>query len=74
LQQDPHGSRGEFVVMIHGATPEPDSEQTTLETDRLLTILLTELPVKTVAKMVAEITGRKKNELYQRALQLKSGG
>jgi 16S rRNA (cytidine1402-2'-O)-methyltransferase len=32
------------------------------------------LPVKTVAKMVAEITGRKKNELYQRALQLKSGG
>ena len=74
LQQDPHGSRGEFVVMIHGAAPEPDSEQTTLDTDRLLTILLTELPVKTVAKMVAEITGRKKNELYQRALHLKGGG
>ena len=68
---DPHGSRGEFVVMIHGAKPVTDSDQTTQDTDRLLQILLAEVPLKTAAKMAADITGRKKNELYQRALQLK---
>ena len=71
LHDDPHGSRGEFVVMIHGAKPVTDSDQTTQDTDRLLQILLAEVPLKTAAKMAADITGRKKNELYQRALQLK---
>lgn len=71
LQQDSHGSRGEFVVMIHGAEPVLDSDQATLDTDRLLQILLAEVPLKTAAKMAADITGRKKNELYQRALELK---
>lgn len=74
LQQDPHGSRGEFVVIIHGAAPAEDSEQSILNIDRLLTILLTELPVKTAARMAAEISGGKKNELYKRALQLKGRG
>jgi 16S rRNA (cytidine1402-2'-O)-methyltransferase len=70
LQNDPHGSRGEFVIMIHGA--EKDAANAGMEeVDRLLVLLLNDLPVKKAAKLVSEITGKAKNELYQRALTLK---
>lgn len=70
LQDDPHGSRGEFVIMIHGAEKE-DADAGMEEVDRLLKLLLEELPVKKVAKLVSEITGKAKNDLYRRALTLK---
>jgi len=74
LEQDAHGTRGEFVVMVRGAEARPgNSEATTMDVDRVLTVLLAELPVKKVAKMAAELTGLSKNELYQRALALKDG-
>lgn len=72
LERDPHGSRGEFVVMIRGATAEAgNDESATMDVDRVLRVLLAELPVKKVAKMASELTGLSKNELYQRALALK---
>ncbi|WP_238942460.1 16S rRNA (cytidine(1402)-2'-O)-methyltransferase [Marinobacter sediminum] len=72
LEADPHGTKGEFVVMIHGAEPvTTDEDAGALDIDRLLKLLLPELPVKKVAKLVAELSGRPKNELYQRALELK---
>lgn len=72
LEADPHGTKGEFVVMIHGAEPVTSDEgDGALDVDRLLKLLLPELPVKKVAKLVAELSGRPKNELYQRALELK---
>lgn len=70
LQEDPHGSRGEFVIMIHGAEKEA-ADAGLEEVDRLLKLLLTELPVKKAAKLVSEMTGKAKNDLYQRALTLK---
>lgn len=70
LRDDPHGSRGEFVIMIHGAEKDP-AEAGMEEVDRLLKLLLPDLPVKKAAKLVAEITGKAKNDLYQRALTLK---
>lgn len=70
LHDDPHGSRGEFVVMIHGAEKEA-ADAGMEEVDRLLKLLLTELPVKKAAKLVSEMTGKAKNDLYQRALTLK---
>lgn len=70
LQEDPHGSRGEFVIMIHGAE-KAAADAGMEEVDRLLKLLLTELPVKKAAKLVSEITGKAKNDLYQRALALK---
>ena len=45
--------------------PEDDSE-------RVLGILLRELPLKQAVKLAAEITGAKKNTLYDRALELKA--
>lgn len=72
LQADPHGSRGEFVVVVRGAESLDESDaQSGLDVDKLLALLLAELPVKKVAKIVAELTGGSKNELYQRALALK---
>ncbi|SNC76462.1 16S rRNA (cytidine1402-2'-O)-methyltransferase [Marinobacter sp. es.048] len=74
LEQDPHGTRGEFVVMIRGAMAQPgDDDAATMDVDRVLRVLLAELPVKKVAKMASELTGLSKNELYQRALALKDG-
>ncbi|MFO7992656.1 MAG: 16S rRNA (cytidine(1402)-2'-O)-methyltransferase [Marinobacter sp.] len=70
LEADPHGSRGEFVVMVHGAS-DAEVAVGSVEVDRVLGLLLQELPVKKAAKLAAELTGRPKNELYQRALALK---
>ncbi|MDY6839925.1 MAG: 16S rRNA (cytidine(1402)-2'-O)-methyltransferase [Pseudomonadota bacterium] len=73
LERDPHGSRGEFVVMIRGAmAQEVNSETATMVVDQVLRVLLAELPVKKVAKMASELTGLSKNELYPRALALKN--
>lgn len=71
LEGDPNAGKGEFVVIVAGAPPAERGEEL-LDVDRLLSLLLPELPVKQVAKIVAELTGGSKNELYQRALALRS--
>ncbi|KXS52889.1 MAG: 16S rRNA (cytidine1402-2'-O)-methyltransferase, partial [Marinobacter sp. T13-3] len=71
LEADPNGARGEFVVMVHGAPPAGPQEAGVLDADRLLSLLVAELPVKKAARIVADVSGLSKNELYQRALALK---
>ncbi len=68
LAAEANRQKGEFVVLVDGATPVADDQN---DADRLLTILLAELPVKQAAQLAAQITGQKKNALYERALQLK---
>ncbi len=70
LRADAHREKGEYVVLVDGA-PAADEEDDA-EAERVLTILLAELPVKQAAALAAQITGRKKNALYDRALQLKN--
>ncbi|HLV76642.1 MAG TPA: 16S rRNA (cytidine(1402)-2'-O)-methyltransferase [Marinobacter sp.] len=72
LQDDAHGARGEFVVMVRGAQAAPEESASAVDTDKLLSLLVAELPVKKVAKIASELTGLGKNELYQRALSLKA--
>lgn len=67
--QIPH--KGEFVVAVSGATPS-DDESSVVDAERLLRVLLAELPVKQAAKIAANITGLGKNDLYQRALAMKN--
>jgi len=43
------------------------------EAERILALLVAELPLKQAAALTAQITGRKKNALYERALQMKAG-
>lgn len=63
--------RGELVLLVHGAVPAPETVDA--EALRVLRILLAELPVKQAAALAAQITGQKKNSLYQAALGLGAG-
>lgn len=70
VRQDLHQRKGEFVVLLSGTTDQP--ADIAPEGERVLRILLDELPLKQAAKLAARITGEKKNRLYQRALDLLS--
>lgn len=68
LMAQPQRTRGEFVLVLHPApavTAVHDGE-------RVLALLLPELPLKTAVKLAAEISGQARNELYDRALQIKN--
>ena len=67
---DTNRERGEYVLIVSGA---PEQEKSAVETQRVLEVLLSELPVKQAAKLAAQITGEKKNYLYDLALKLKGG-
>ena len=62
--------KGEFVIVIAGAGPR---DEAAIDSDRLLTLLDEKLGAKEASRLVADITGEKKNALYERLLQLKSG-
>ncbi|TCS37868.1 16S rRNA (cytidine1402-2'-O)-methyltransferase [Paucimonas lemoignei] len=70
LQADPHRQKGEFVLVVEGAPSAADDASA--EAERVLKILLAECPVKQAAALAAQITGQKKNALYELALKLKS--
>ncbi len=70
VQSDPNQQKGEIVLLVAGAEVEPGVLAG--EVDRQLRILLRELPVKQAAALVAELTGEKRNPVYQRALVLKA--
>jgi 16S rRNA (cytidine1402-2'-O)-methyltransferase len=70
LKSDPNRQRGEFVLLVEGASESanqaiPDHARRTLE------ILLAELPLKQAVKLAADISDAKKNALYDLALTLK---
>jgi 16S rRNA (cytidine1402-2'-O)-methyltransferase len=68
LRQDENHQRGEFVLLIEAAPAKTDDGA---EADRVLRILLAELPLKQAAALAAQLTGHKKNALYERALILR---
>jgi 16S rRNA (cytidine1402-2'-O)-methyltransferase len=70
LAADENHRRGEFVLLVSAPPPH---EGLDAETERILKLLLAELPVKQAAKLAATITGQPKNALYERALKLKDG-
>ena len=69
VKSDQHRERGEFVVLVEGAVLATDAQDA--EAERILQILLSECSVKQAANLAAQITGRKKNALYERALEIK---
>ena len=71
VEDDQNQRKGEFVVLVQGAAAR---EETGIdaESERILLILLKDLPVKQAASLAANITGLKKNALYQFALKLKA--
>lgn len=70
LRENDDHRRGEFVLLVEGRDEEADARDD--DSERVLGILLRELPLKQAVKLAAEITGAKKNALYDRALELKA--
>jgi len=71
VSSDPDQQKGEFVLMIQGISQAEKQDDVAIDVDKLLLALLEELPVKKAASITSKMTGHKKNELYQRALELK---
>jgi 16S rRNA (cytidine1402-2'-O)-methyltransferase len=71
VASDANQQRGECVLLVAGwQAPEGDSA-VSAEALRVLDLLLEDLPVKRAAAVAAEITGARKNVLYQIALERK---
>ena len=63
-------SEDDLKAILRGADEaelSPDND----EQDRVLKLLMDELPLKQAAALAAKVTGGQKNALYQRALALK---
>lgn len=62
--------RGEIVLLVG---PPKKAQATAADIDAALRVALNEMPTKEAASSVAEALGLPKRDVYQRALQLKSG-
>ena len=69
LNADKHRCIGEFALAIH---PQVATESIAGEGERVLKLLLPELPTKTAVKLAADITGEPRNALYDLALKIKN--
>lgn len=69
---DSNQQRGESVLLVAGWSKPESEDEVDPESLRVLDLLLKELPVKRAAALAAEITGARKNQLYQVALERKS--
>lgn len=65
---DENQRKGEMVVLVEGAMEQGDEQQLL---NKLLPVLVDELPVKQAAKIASKVTGLHKNDIYKQALSLK---
>ena len=69
LQNEPALTKGEFVVLIDN--PVTADEKNLSDADiEILKLLLEDLPLKKAVQISARINGKKKNDIYQQALEL----
>ncbi|MCL7461516.1 16S rRNA (cytidine(1402)-2'-O)-methyltransferase [Pseudomonas sp. NW5] len=66
---DANQQRGECVLLVEGWQAPLGEESVSAEALRVLDLLLADLPLKRAAALAAEITGVRKNLLYQQALE-----
>lgn len=64
-------TRGEFALVLH---PRPTAVDDGAEGERVLRLLLAELPVKSAVRIAAEISGAPRNALYDAALRMRRDG
>jgi 16S rRNA (cytidine1402-2'-O)-methyltransferase len=70
LDADVNRVRGEFVLIVSGAQRVRE-DAAARAGEGALQVLLRELPVAQAVRLAAQISGAKRNDLYQRALALK---
>ena len=71
VKADDNQQRGEIAVVVAGVNMAQDDDDISIH-DKLLQRLLEDLSVKKAAALAADITGVKKNALYQRLLELQA--
>lgn len=71
LAADANRARGEFVLVLHAQRDEAPADALDHEAERVLALLLAELPLKQAVALAASITGAPRNALYPRALALR---
>jgi 16S rRNA (cytidine1402-2'-O)-methyltransferase len=69
-RSDSNFARGEITVVVEGAAPVPAADSARITLDAALTALLAELAPSKAAAIAARLTGAKRNDAYQRALEL----
>lgn len=74
LQADSNEQKGEFVVILEGCDSELLQRQLEQQALALVQRLRRDLPMKTAVSLVSEVTGAKKNALYQLALDAPGEG
>jgi 16S rRNA (cytidine1402-2'-O)-methyltransferase len=70
IQLDKIPQKGEFVVLIHGAAGNQDKAE--VESERVLGLLLEQLPLKQAATLTSRITGINRNKLYELGLVMQA--
>lgn len=73
VESDSNQQRGECVVLVAGWTAPESEDAVSSEAMRVLNLLLEEMPLKRAAALAAQITGERKNVLYQIALEKQKG-
>jgi 16S rRNA (cytidine1402-2'-O)-methyltransferase len=68
IDASPQRTRGEFALVVHAQTVINDPIEVH---DKMLRLLMQEVPLKTAVRLTAELTGESRNLLYDRALALK---
>ena len=67
---DANFSRGEITVVVEGAPRGAAEDTSQVQLDATLGVLLTELAPSKAAALAAKLTGAKRNDAYNRALEL----
>ena len=68
VEADTNQRKGEIVLVVEGSLEEAVDKT---QLDQVLSILLSELPVKQCVNLAVKLTGENKNDIYRRALELK---
>jgi len=68
ISANPQRTRGEFALVLHAQAVVNDPIEVH---DKMLRLLMQEVPLKTAVRLTAELTGESRNLLYDRALALK---
>ncbi len=69
VAEDNNQKKGEIVLVVEGNLLPPTAQEE-IELDEMLRLLLAELPLKKAVALAVKLSGKKKNTLYQRALEI----
>lgn len=69
LEQDSNNQKGEFVVIVAGCDEEEEEARMQQQALEIVSLLRKEVSMKKSVAIASQITGARKNRLYEKALQ-----